>query len=108
MRTTPACKRAQQFVKAREKRVLAPFTGQDMCAFEAFAHLLDLYTRADVQGQQAALVAMHATIHAMQPSTRKIAKLAIPGILDWHNEEPLWATIMHEQDLSHQPGEKSE
>jgi hypothetical protein len=72
---------------------LAPLTGQDARALHAFVHLLELYAVSDPEGRRVALVALGATVHAMQPQTRELAKRAIPHVLDWGDEDPLWATI---------------
>ena len=99
-RPKPACQDATSWVRGRLARdgysarsVFASFTGQDASAFAAFVHLLELYVRADEAGRRAALVAMRATLWAMQPASRSFAKKAIPWALDWGDEEKLWARI---------------
>lgn len=99
----PICMSVVVFVKAHargrgvpDKGAFAPFTGQDWKAFHAFVHLVELYAVGDTRGRTHALTAMAATIQAMQDHTRYLAKLAIPAVLDWSDEEPLWAKIGEE------------
>lgn len=72
---------------------LAPLTGQDYSALKTFAHLLELYARADEPGSRCALKAMAAVIPAMQEKNRELCKRLIPHVLDWANEDKLWSDL---------------
>lgn len=72
---------------------LAPLTGQDRRALDAFAHLIELYTVADVEGQRAALDAMTATVRAMQEHTRPLCRELIAWAMNWDDRGPVWARI---------------
>lgn len=95
MKTAPPfCKTAPKWIEGHlGKGCFAPMTCQDYRAFSAFVHLLELYSFADEDGQQCALIAMSSTIMAMQPKCRSIAKKAIPHVLDWDDEDRLWARM---------------
>ena len=89
------CKSARKWVcnRLQNRYAFAPFTGQDARAFDAFAHLLELYLGSDMDGRDAAVAAMGAVLLAMQPKCRPLAKAAIPWMLDWSDEETLWEEI---------------
>lgn len=90
----PICQRTSKWLKHHcGERALAPLTGQDSRALTAFTHLLELYAAADTQGANRAVLAMAATVCAMQPSVRHLAKRTIPQSLDWNDEEALWQQI---------------
>lgn len=91
----PICKTTGQWLIGQlGKGCLAPLTGQDAAALHAFAHLLRLYSFADIGGRGAAIDAMAATTRAMQPQLHHLAKKLIPHALDWSDEEPLWDMIV--------------
>lgn len=75
------------------KHVLAPLTGQDAAALQAFAHLMELYTRSDEHGRHYAVVAMRATVTAAQESVRGLFWEAIPCVYDWSERERLWSLM---------------
>lgn len=91
----PYCQSAPHWVahRLKDKAALAPLTGQDWRAFQAFVHLVALYGNSDGEGRRAAVLAMFHTLKAMQPSTRHLAKAAIPHVLDWGDEERLWSQL---------------
>lgn len=85
---------AAKFLKHHHGRaVFAPFTGQDARAWRAFVAALELYVVGDGHGRTCAVAGMRAAISAMQPSTQWIAKKTIPSLLDWSDEESLWAIL---------------
>lgn len=92
----PVCKSARGWVRERlkDRNALAPLTGQDGSALSAFAHLVELYARADDMGRMNALAAMRATVRAMQPSVQHLAKAAIPHVMDWSDEDRIWRMIV--------------
>jgi hypothetical protein len=95
MADKPICQDAFSWLKHRHGRTyLAPLTGQDRRALQAFAHLLELYAVADDQGQTMAVRAMRAVVLAMQPKTRGIARDAVPCVLEAAPADlaDLWAT----------------
>jgi hypothetical protein len=79
--------------RLNDRSAFAPMTGQDSSAFAAFVHLVELYGRADQVGRLVALEAMRQTLRAMQPSTRHLAKAAIPHVLDWSDEDRIWQQV---------------
>ena len=90
----PCCKTVSKWLTHHAGRdALAPLTGQDTRALRAFVHLVELNAHSDANGQRRALEAMRATADAMQPSTRYLAKIAIPHLMDWPDEERLWRLI---------------
>lgn len=90
----PVCRSTATWLRTRlGKDCLAPLTGQDHRALKAFVHLLELYAVSDEAGRVLAIAAMHATVRAMQPSTRRLCKAAIPAVLDWDDEELLWRLL---------------
>jgi hypothetical protein len=90
----PLCQTAAKWIRGRLGRdALAPLTGQDSRALGAFVHLVALYGNSDGDGRRCALVAMASAVRAMQPSTRHLAKAAIPYVLDWSDEDPIWRRI---------------
>lgn len=92
-RRWPACQRAYAFLAHHAPEVLAPLTGQDKRALDAFAHALELFSVADSPGQCFAVDAMRACLYAMQPHTRIACKRAIPALLNWDDELPLWLRL---------------
>ena len=94
-RETPYCRSAPRWIAQRlgGRKVLAPLTGQDSRALRAFVHLVELYGNSDGHGQDCAVMAMACCVSAMQPSTRHLAKAAIPHVLDWGHEEEIWDRI---------------
>lgn len=90
----PACQNVAAWVRVRLGRdCFAPFTGQDVAAFQAWTHLLHLYFRSDFEGRALAVDAMSSVLHAMQPSCLPVAKAAIPAVGDWCHEEEVWAQV---------------
>lgn len=95
----PYCRSVVPWVRDRlrkatgDKYPLAALTGQDARAFRAFVHLVDLYGSSDDDGRRSAVHAMRHCVEAMQPSTRHIAKAAIPHVLDWSHETEIWSEI---------------
>jgi hypothetical protein len=94
-RQRPYCQTAPRWIAQRlkDKHALAPLTGQDGRALSAFVHLVALYGQSDGEGRAHAIAAMAHTVRAMQPSTRHLAKAAIPHMLDWDDEPALWQEI---------------
>lgn len=84
------------------KGCFAPLTGQDWQALRAFVHLVDLFAHGDMHGRSHAIDAMVATIAAMQPTTRHLAKRVIPHVMDWSDEQRIWGAIEHR--LGHEDG----
>lgn len=72
---------------------LAALTGQDFAALKTFVHALELYCYSDDDGRANALLCMRHAVLAMQPSTRYIAREAIPHQLDWGDREKLWPKL---------------
>jgi hypothetical protein len=91
----PCCQTGPKWVKNRlgDKHALAPLTGQDWPALQAFFHLVTLYGNSDGDGRRYALLAMAYTVRAMQPSTRHLAKAGIPAVLDWSHEQEIWQQL---------------
>jgi hypothetical protein len=91
----PVCETGPKWVKERlkDKHALAPLTGQDWPALQAFFHLVALYGNADADGRRSALLAMAYTVRAMQPHTRPLAKAGIPAVLDWSHEAEIWRQL---------------
>ena len=91
----PYCQSGPRWVveRLKDKTALAPLTGQDARAFQAFFHLVDLWGHADPPGRDAAIAALYHTVRAMQPSTRHLAKAGIPHVLDWSHEDDIWLAI---------------
>jgi hypothetical protein len=88
----PCCQTGPKWVcdRLKDKNALAPLTGQDWRALQAFVHLVALYGSSDTDGRGHAIEAMRHTVVAMQSSTRHLAKAAIPHMLDWDDEERVW------------------
>ncbi|MFO0580501.1 MAG: hypothetical protein U1A78_41550 [Polyangia bacterium] len=92
-------KRAAAFIKHRcGPRWLAPFTGNDYPAFEAFCSLVALWSRADLSHRAAAVMGMRGALTAMQESVRHVAYLAIVAIGDWFMVPRLLPYIVPEGD----------
>jgi hypothetical protein len=91
----PYCESVRKWVEGRlkDKGAFAPMTGQDWRAFAAFVHLVALYGASDADGSGHAIAAMRHTVRAMQPSTRHLAKAAIPHMLDWGDEDRIWRQL---------------
>jgi len=93
-RDKPPCQGYSAFLNVHlGKGCLAPLTGQDAVALHAFLHAVQLWGRSDADGQHHAEVAMRSLALAMQPSTRHLAKRAIPHVLDWSHEAQIWSRI---------------
>lgn len=89
------CVSAQTFIKHHlGKSALAPHTGQDFAALNAFAHLCELYAVADTKGRESCLKAMAATLACAQRSTWDTFAKCIPHSLDWSDEARIWALIV--------------
>lgn len=104
-RQNPICRTAPNWIARRlqDKAALAPLTGQDWPALQAFLHLVALYGQSDALGRAHALHAMRHAVQAMQPSTRHLAKAGIPHALDWEDEDRIWSAITPatcEQDIT--------
>lgn len=95
MKTQPICQTTPTWIRHRlqDRSALAPLTGQDWRALEAFLHLVALYGNSDETGRQCAVMGMACCVCAMQPTTRFLAKAGIPHVLDWSDEDRLWAQI---------------
>jgi hypothetical protein len=95
----PCCQTGPKWIRARvlretgDKYGLAPLTGQDAAALQAFFHLVQLWGSSDQHGRDRAIAAMFHTVQAMQPSTRHLAKAGIPHVLDWSHEDQIWACL---------------
>jgi hypothetical protein len=90
----PVCKAGAKWVSGRlGKGCLAPFTGADWRAFQAFFHLVELLACSDLFQRPHVIAAMRSTLLCMQPQCRSLAKAGIPHVLDWGDEETLWAEI---------------
>lgn len=90
----PPCRSIHRWLKHHlGKNCFAPLTGQDFAALSVFVHAVDLYSRSDGEGRACALDAMRASVQAMQPSVRPLAKRSIPMVLDWADEDRLWNEI---------------
>lgn len=88
----PPCARVRKWLLHNYGRdVLAPLTGTDARALEAFVHVLELRAYS---GRSFDLnLATVAIIDQMQESTRWLAKASIPMILDWPDEDRLWEEL---------------
>jgi hypothetical protein len=84
------------------KGCLAPLTGQDAVALQAFLHAVQLWGRSDYEGRRHAETALRALALAMQPSTRHLAKRAIPFVLDWSHEAAIWERIFTANEIAAQ------
>jgi hypothetical protein len=99
MKEKPYCQTGPKWVAdrvAREtgnKAALAPLTGQDWRAFNAFFHLVALWGACDEPAEAHAVAAMYHALQAMQPHTRQLAKAGIPHVLDWSHEDQIWLAI---------------
>lgn len=90
----PPCRDYATFLKAHlGKGCLAPLTGQDARALDAFLHAVQLWGNSDRWGRRHAETAMRALVLAMQPETRHLAKRAIPRVLDWSHEPEIWGLL---------------
>lgn len=94
-RDKPFCQTGPKWIceRLKDKAALAPLTGQDWRALQAFLHLVALYGNSDGDGRRSALLAMAYTVRAMQPSTRHLAKAGIPHVLDWSHEAEIWQQL---------------
>jgi hypothetical protein len=93
--TPPVCKEGLKWIKLRcGKYVLAPLTGQDAPALQAFLHALELYCHSDMSGRRGAFIAMYGAVAAMQEKVRWIAREVIPHVLDWGDRDRLWPEII--------------
>lgn len=101
----PPCVSALCFVKHHlGKSALAPHTGQDFAALNAFAHLCELYAVADTKGREECLKAMSATLACAQRSTWDTFAKCIPHSLDWSDEARIWALIVpRPTSVNHDP-----
>lgn len=98
-RPQPFCRSYETWLKHHYgKSCLAPLTGQDRTALEAFVHLLHLYAHADDEGRQYATQAMASTVLAMQEHVRYLASRCIPHVLDWGDEPRLWLLLMYQAE----------
>lgn len=91
-RYKPACQQAFEFLRARGVD-LAPVTGQDRRALEAWFQLVELWGTADDAGTAAALNACAHVLDGMQREVWYIAKAGIPGVMDWTHEAQLWSAV---------------
>lgn len=71
------------------RNVLGALTGPDTHALSMFVHGLQLWAAVG----DAAIPALVGAVSCMQPSTRWIAKEAVPFALDWSHQETLWPRI---------------
>lgn len=74
------------------KHDLAPLTGQDRRALEAFAAIWELLA-TDSDGRRAAIEAAVALLPAMQPKCWPLAKELIARSMDWGDRERVWSEI---------------
>lgn len=72
------------------RAALAPLTGTDRRALAAFVQVLELAAGRAHVGHFRALAVCALD---MQPSTVWLARSAIPMVLDWSDEFPLWKDI---------------
>lgn len=87
----PRCASGKTWLRNRLGRdALAPLTGQDMRALEAYLHLLELYFASDEIGERCAYVAIGCAIAAAQPSVWHVFRAAIPWAREWDDEARLW------------------
>lgn len=97
MKPKAHCHETRAFLRINFGRTcLAPLTGQDGRALDAIAHCWELYTNSDEDGQRAALDAVRALLKAMQPSTRHLAREAIPAAANWEDRERWWPLVYPE------------
>lgn len=87
--------RIGEFVRAhaQDKWAFAPFTGTDSRAWNSFVYALELYS---VSRDPRAIVALRALYATAQQGSHIAAvfRLAIAGVLDWGDVDPLWARIV--------------
>jgi len=76
--------------KLRGIGALAPLTGTDCRALDAFVECLKLYA---YNSSERALMAARLVLFEMQDSTRWIARELIPFVLDWGDRERLWPLV---------------
>ncbi len=70
---------------------MAPLTGTDYRALEAFAACLKLSSYCDRPEQ--AIRAMRIVLGEMQPSVRWIARELIPFAKEWNDRERMWPRL---------------
>lgn len=77
------------------KGAFAPLTGQDMRAWVAFVHLLEMYGVSDLVGRDAAIVAMAAVLRGVQnlEQVHRVFVQAIPRVLDWGDADRIWPKL---------------
>lgn len=66
---------------------------QDRAAVDAFAEICHLYKVSNTAGKGRALVAMSATLDAMQGETRRICRWVIARVLDWNEVDRVWKLV---------------
>lgn len=86
------CQTAVKWLSTK-KLNLAPLTGQDWRALQAFVHLVELYSVSDGVGATCALVGMKAAVQAMQPHLWHLAWESIAHVMDWHDRDRLWSKM---------------
>lgn len=69
---------------------LAPLTGTDYRALDAFVACLKLYSYT---GERRVLAAASVVLVEMQDSARWIARELIPFVMDWDDREKLWPLL---------------
>ena len=74
-----------------KKGTLAPLTGTDFRALEAFVAFVKLYSYTN---DRRLLKGAFVALSAMQESTRWVARELIAFVLDWSDRERLWPVIL--------------
>ena len=77
----------------RVRYPLAPLTGQDTRALNAFVACLELYASGDEDAMRGGLAAMRAILPALQRSCWPFARELIPFVFDWPDRARLWPLI---------------
>jgi hypothetical protein len=72
------------------KGCLAPLTGTDARALDAFVACLKLYAYT---GERRVIGAASTVLIEMQDSTRWIARELIPFVMNWEDRERLWPLL---------------
>lgn len=83
---------------ARMPGTLGMLTGQDSRALAAIAACWQLYASSDDDGAAAALAAIRALLHGMQPKCRPFARELIAFAMDWGDRERLWPLVYADGD----------
>ncbi len=77
-------KRSAEFIKYRcGPRWLAPMSGNDYPALEAFCSAAESWCRGDTHNRALAVQAMQALLSILQPHVRHFALMSIVSVSDW-------------------------